>query len=208
MAFGSGRTGAGGPLQPEIVEVIRSLDVPALLLNNLSLEGKPGGREPETHQEAEEEVVLRRKVNCLERKTRSLYERRLPKVPKLHLQVAGKKPASEEEELRTFQVQAGPTFTVGPSICRLSRVLFRSQCSLCVENVAVIHFRLHFHSLIDTEPAPARDLTCSYYKSAAYEHAAHKSESESEFGVGGGEQFYFNLSSFGRHTRRHGARIW
>ncbi|KAH8309624.1 hypothetical protein KR059_012386 [Drosophila kikkawai] len=111
LAFGSGRStgvGAGGVagtgvMQPEIVEVIRSLDVPALLLNSLSLEADP--REPGAELEcdsSEETVVLRRKVNCLERKTRSLYERRLPKVPKLHLQVAAKK-TSEEEEFRTFQ---------------------------------------------------------------------------------------------------------
>ncbi|KAH8373612.1 hypothetical protein KR200_007643 [Drosophila serrata] len=114
MAFGSragavGGAGTGtGAMQPEIVEVIRSLDVPALLLNSLNLEADP--REPRAercHQEmecdsSEETVVLRRKVNCLERKTRSLYERRLPKVPKLHLQVAAKK-ITEEEEFRTFQ---------------------------------------------------------------------------------------------------------
>ncbi|XP_017072957.1 high affinity cAMP-specific and IBMX-insensitive 3',5'-cyclic phosphodiesterase 8 isoform X2 [Drosophila eugracilis] len=105
VSFGGGRTA----LQPEIVEVIRSLDVPALLLNNLNLEG---GRERERESYVEQElsachdhedsVVLRRKVNCLERKAHSLYERRLPKVPKLHLLVAGKKP-TEEEEFRTFQ---------------------------------------------------------------------------------------------------------
>ncbi|XP_044249268.1 high affinity cAMP-specific and IBMX-insensitive 3',5'-cyclic phosphodiesterase 8 isoform X1 [Drosophila takahashii] len=109
VAFsGGGGGGVGGgrnSLQPEIVEAIRSLDVPALLLNNLSLEG----RESSLHLEDgspchdhEEAVVLRRKVNCLERKSHSLYERRLPKVPKLHLLVAGKKP-TEEEEFRTFQ---------------------------------------------------------------------------------------------------------
>ncbi|XP_032305960.1 high affinity cAMP-specific and IBMX-insensitive 3',5'-cyclic phosphodiesterase 8 isoform X1 [Drosophila ananassae] len=100
VAFsGSGRSA----LQPEIAEVIRSLDVPALLLNNLSLDTK--NRECEREMECydhEDSVVLRRKANCLERKTRSLYERRLPKVPKLHLQVAGKKP-TEEEEFRIFQ---------------------------------------------------------------------------------------------------------
>ncbi|XP_016977048.2 high affinity cAMP-specific and IBMX-insensitive 3',5'-cyclic phosphodiesterase 8 isoform X1 [Drosophila rhopaloa] len=115
VAFAGGRNA----LQPEIVEAIRSLDVPALLLNNLSLEGvrdlggdsggctvaeiSPG------HQDLEDSVVLRRKANCLERRAHSLYERRLPKVPKLHLLVAGggggggKKPTEEEEELRTFQ---------------------------------------------------------------------------------------------------------
>ncbi|KAH8253749.1 hypothetical protein KR032_006762 [Drosophila birchii] len=110
VAFGTGRsTGAGagagaGVLQPDIVEVMRSLDVPALLLNSLSLEADP--REPPGAElecdSSEEAVVLRRKVNCLERKTRSLYERRLPKVPKLHLQVAAKK-ITEEEEFRIFQ---------------------------------------------------------------------------------------------------------
>ncbi|KAH8402395.1 hypothetical protein KR009_011824 [Drosophila setifemur] len=105
VAFGSGRN----VLQPEIVEVIRGLDVPALLLNNLSLEPCDGERDraKERHSlesdDHEESVVLRRKVNnCLERRTHSLYERRLPKVPKLHLQVAGKK-LTEEEEFRIFQ---------------------------------------------------------------------------------------------------------
>ncbi|KAH8272827.1 hypothetical protein KR018_001864 [Drosophila ironensis] len=121
VAFsGSGRTA----LQAEIVEVIRSLDVPALLLNNLTLDtnrecagvGPDELEKPEADHDHEESVVLRRKVNCLERKTRSLYERRLPKVPKLHLQVAEKKNAVqvlqeqererervEEEEFRIFQ---------------------------------------------------------------------------------------------------------
>ncbi|XP_017040607.1 LOW QUALITY PROTEIN: high affinity cAMP-specific and IBMX-insensitive 3',5'-cyclic phosphodiesterase 8 [Drosophila ficusphila] len=119
VSFGAGRTA----LQPEIVEAIRSLDVPALLLNNLNLDGGRGA-EVETRSqshsqsqsgemspghELEDSVVLRRKVNCLERKAHSLYERRLPKVPKLHLLVAGKKSKADEEreaeaeELRTFQ---------------------------------------------------------------------------------------------------------
>ncbi|KPU76345.1 LOW QUALITY PROTEIN: uncharacterized protein Dana_GF26676 [Drosophila ananassae] len=142
VAFsGSGRSA----LQPEIAEVIRSLDVPALLLNNLSLDTK--NRECEREMECydhEDSVVLRRKANCLERKTRSLYERRLPKVPKLHLQVAGKKP-TEEEEFRIFQVQLTKDeqlLRLSPSICRLSHVSY----GWCVLENVVIHFRLHFHS--------------------------------------------------------------
>ncbi|XP_017123318.1 high affinity cAMP-specific and IBMX-insensitive 3',5'-cyclic phosphodiesterase 8 isoform X1 [Drosophila elegans] len=115
VAFAGGGSVGGGrnALQPEIVEVIRSMDVPAMLLNNLSLEGVRDSMEGDragSHPVAElspghdheDSVVLRRKVNCLERKAHSLYERRLPKVPKLHLLVAGKKP-TEEEEFRTFQ---------------------------------------------------------------------------------------------------------
>ncbi|XP_039148350.1 high affinity cAMP-specific and IBMX-insensitive 3',5'-cyclic phosphodiesterase 8 isoform X1 [Drosophila simulans] len=116
VSFGGGGGGVGGgrsALQPEIVEAIRSLDVPALRLNNLSFDGstdQKGERsraeeEPLTpDHDHEDSVVLRRKVICLERKAHSLYERRLPRVPKLHLLVAGKKgPPTEEEEFRTFQ---------------------------------------------------------------------------------------------------------
>ncbi|XP_039480284.1 high affinity cAMP-specific and IBMX-insensitive 3',5'-cyclic phosphodiesterase 8 isoform X2 [Drosophila santomea] len=111
VSFGGGGRSA---LQPEIVEAIRSLDVPGLLLNNLSLDGSTHPKGERSHAAEEEpltpghdhedSVVLRRKVICLERKTHSLYERRLPKVPKLHLHVAGKKQSpTEEEEFRTFQ---------------------------------------------------------------------------------------------------------
>ncbi|XP_037712968.1 high affinity cAMP-specific and IBMX-insensitive 3',5'-cyclic phosphodiesterase 8 isoform X2 [Drosophila subpulchrella] len=108
VAF-SGGGGVGGrtSLQPEIVEVIRSLDVPALLLNNLNLEDRERSHlveeEDSPSYDPDNAVVLRRKVNCLERKSHSLYERRLPKVPKLHLLVAGKKQSTEEEEFRIFQ---------------------------------------------------------------------------------------------------------
>lgn len=158
MSFGGG--GGRSALQPEIVEAIRSLDVPALRLNNLSFDGSTDPKGERNHAEEEpltpghdheDSVVLRRKVNCLERKAHSLYERRLPRVPKLHLLVAGKKnPPTEEEEFRTFQVafsiqlssqdqlfrSALALALAWPSICRLSRVLCR----------VVIHFRLHFHS--------------------------------------------------------------
>ncbi|XP_043947613.1 high affinity cAMP-specific and IBMX-insensitive 3',5'-cyclic phosphodiesterase 8 isoform X2 [Drosophila biarmipes] len=107
VAFAGGGSGGGGrtSLQPEIVEAIRSLDVPALLLNNLSLEDRERCHleEESPASDPDNAVVLRRKVNCLERKAHSLYERRLPKVPKLHLLVAGRKPSTEEEEFRTFQ---------------------------------------------------------------------------------------------------------
>ncbi|XP_016929321.2 high affinity cAMP-specific and IBMX-insensitive 3',5'-cyclic phosphodiesterase 8 isoform X2 [Drosophila suzukii] len=107
VAF-SGGGGSGGrtSLQPEIVEAIRSLDVPALMLNNLSLEDRERSHlveEESPSYDPDNAVVLRRKVNCLERKSHSLYERRLPKVPKLHLLVAGKKQSTEEEEFRIFQ---------------------------------------------------------------------------------------------------------
>jgi len=107
VAFSGGGGGGRTSLQPEIVEAIRSLDVPALLLNNLSLEDRERSHLVEEESpscDPDNAVVLRRKVNCLERKSHSLYERRLPKVPKLHLLVAGKKQSTEEEEFRIFQV--------------------------------------------------------------------------------------------------------
>ncbi|XP_034650077.1 high affinity cAMP-specific and IBMX-insensitive 3',5'-cyclic phosphodiesterase 8 isoform X1 [Drosophila subobscura] len=91
MSFAGGRSAS---LQPEIVEVIRSLDVQGLFLSNHAVEER-ADHEAECHEDA---VVLRRKVAGLERKSCSLYERRMPKTPKLHLMVAGKKPQQPQQQ--------------------------------------------------------------------------------------------------------------
>ncbi|XP_023037008.1 high affinity cAMP-specific and IBMX-insensitive 3',5'-cyclic phosphodiesterase 8 isoform X2 [Drosophila willistoni] len=100
----------GRQMQTELVEVIRNLDTQTQRQNNLSM--------PEMERnandvilvhgdEGEDCVVLRRKVSSisLERKAHSLYERRMPKTPKLHLVVAGKKkePTDDSDEYKLFQ---------------------------------------------------------------------------------------------------------
>ncbi|XP_041448752.1 high affinity cAMP-specific and IBMX-insensitive 3',5'-cyclic phosphodiesterase 8 isoform X5 [Drosophila obscura] len=103
MAFNGG--GRSASLQPEIVEAIRNLDVQGLFLNNLAMEEDRTDIESDQSQGHEDAVVLRRKVAGLERKSCSLYERRMPKTPKLHLMVAGKKPQPQpqQQQFKVFQ---------------------------------------------------------------------------------------------------------
>ncbi|XP_030387371.1 high affinity cAMP-specific and IBMX-insensitive 3',5'-cyclic phosphodiesterase 8 [Scaptodrosophila lebanonensis] len=108
-AFG---TASGRNMQPEIIEAIRNLDAQALRLNNLTLEDK-GGRNVQTTtsspaatagqcvQGDEECVILRGKAAhdvAVAAPSLGLYERRLPRVPKLTLMVGNKKQKQEKSK--------------------------------------------------------------------------------------------------------------
>ncbi|XP_068144190.1 LOW QUALITY PROTEIN: uncharacterized protein [Drosophila tropicalis] len=100
----------GRQMQTEL-EVIRNLDTQTQRQNNLSMPEMERNADDVilVHgDEGEDCVVLRRKVSSisLERKAHSLYERRMPKTPKLHLVVAGKKrePTDDNDEYKLFQV--------------------------------------------------------------------------------------------------------